>query len=585
MIGWLRLAGCGLAGLLLAACAMSPSAGDSTAPIPSSQPGTSVSARAVEPSATAAPTATLPPPSQHRIGIREVDGQAEFFDRWTDNKFVPRGANYAFVANKGGMTNQLLKVGIYDPARTRADFGRLSVAGYNTVRVFIDACAAGDGCIGAQDNQGLNPAYLDNLKDLLTAAKDARLFVLLTSADLPGQGGYTQEIKSAAGGSFGAQRSSYLLTPAGVQVTRRYWSDLLSGLEERRAPLDAVLGWELLDEEWLPNDQPPLSLAGGEVTTTTGSYEMSDPAQKQQMVADALRHYIREVRAEILGHDPTALVAMGFFAPGSDAARYVDTAALLETSDLDFFDFHAFPGTQPMDALASAFGMGGYQSKPILLGEYGAYRRLYGQIQPAARALSAWAADACSLGFDGWLHWSFNPAGEGVDNLTWGLTDENGYLLDLFAPRSQPDPCAALPVAGDNLAFGKPVDVSRYLAMELPEYAVDENDGSQWGSGALAPQWIEIDLQGTYNISEVRLMVAQWPAGSTLHRVLVRLRGSQEFLLVYEFEGVTKDGDWLVFTPPAPLENVEAIGIRTISSPSMVGWKEIQVRGVPSPPD
>jgi len=134
-------------------------------------------------------------------------------------------------------------------------------------------------------------------------------------------------------------------------------------------------------------------------------------------------------------------------------------------------------------------------------------------------------------------------------------------------------------VASDNLAFGKPVTVSGDLPAEMAEFAVDENDGSQWGSGALPPQWIEIDLQGVFRVSEVRLMVAQWPAGETLHRVLVRQHGSQDFLQVHEFNQFTQDGDWLVFRPEKPIEKVEAIRIRTVSSPSGVAWKEIQVSG------
>ncbi len=417
------------------------------------------------------------------------------------------------------------------------------------------------------------------MTDLIAAAKEAGLFLLLVSNDLPEQSDYTQEANSTAGSEIAAYRNAYFLTPAGTNAARRYWHDLLSGLIERDAMLDAVLGWELVNEAWLNSDQPPLSLSRGQVTTATGSYAMNDPAQKSRMISDGLVNYIAGVKAEILALDPTALVTMGFLAPASVPGRSADTAPLLDSADLDFFDFHAYPGARPLDELASAFGMGSYERKPVLLGEYGALRQVYDGLHTAARVLSAWTADACSLGFDGWMYWAYNPVGIGTAGRTWALTDEDGYLLELFAPDDQPDPCVPVRVASENLAFGKPVVASSYLPAELPEFAVDENDGSQWGSGASPPQWIEIDLLGTFRVSEIRLMVAQWPAGETLHRVLVQQRSSDDYLLAYEFNQSTQDGEWLIFRPAVPLENVESIRIRTINGPSWVGWKEIQVSG------
>src|SRR5690606_14509921 len=63
---------------------------------PSSEPSAATASLsdAVEPSASAAPASTPPPPAEHRIGIRVVDGRAEFFDRLTDERWVPRGFNH-----------------------------------------------------------------------------------------------------------------------------------------------------------------------------------------------------------------------------------------------------------------------------------------------------------------------------------------------------------------------------------------------------------------------------------------------------------------------------------------------------------
>jgi hypothetical protein len=113
---------------------------------------------------------------------------------------------------------------------------------------------------------------------------------------------------------------------------------------------------------------------------------------------------------------------------------------------------------------------------------------------------------------------------------------------------------------------------------------VDEDPATQWGAGASPVQWIEVDLQGTFTVMEIRLLAAQWPEGVTHHRLQVRASASGEFQTVHEFMGSTRDGDWLVFKPDSALQNVGQIRIQTVSSPSWVAWKEIQVKGETAQP-
>ncbi|MGB7874580.1 MAG: discoidin domain-containing protein [Anaerolineales bacterium] len=528
------------------------------------------------------PTTTDSPRSQaeHRIGIRQRNGIGEFYDKQTNEPFVPRGANYVFVPQGNGYTNLTLKVGVYDPQRTRGDFAMLASLGYNTVRVFLDQCNQGAGCIGDEDNVGLNPDYLDNITDMMSAGKETGIYILFTSNDLPDQGGYSEEANTGSGDTFAGYRNSYYLRPQAITATRRYWRDLLTELVERNAAFDAVLGWQLLNEQWMFRDQPPLSLTSGIVETTTGSYDMSDPDQKTLMVSEGIVYYIAQMKGEILMQDPTALVTMGFFVPEIAAPGwYVETASLLEKSELDFFDFHGYPGGPSLEEHVEHFGMIGYDAKPIIMGEYGAFRHIYSEIDSAARSLTSWVSESCQYGFDGWLYWTYYPANATVDDRTWGLVDEDDYLLNLFAPINQPDICVPVEVPNDNLAYGKPVTASRNLTEEPPSNAVDDNADTQWGAGADPVQWIQVDLQAVYRVTEIRLLVAQYPAGNTIHRVQVRASDSDEYRTVNEFNGSTGDNDWLVFEPDEPLDDVSQIRIQTISSPSWVAWKEIQVYG------
>ena len=82
----------------------------------------------------------------------------------------------------------------------------------------------------------------------------------------------------------------------------------------------------------------------------------------------------------------------------------------------------------------------------------------------------------------------------------------------------------------------------------------------------------------TGGLSGLGLLVAQWPAGNTVHRILVK-GSSGDYTTVHEFSGNTEEGDWLIFTPDAPIEDVQFVQLVTSVSPSWVDWKEIQVFG------
>ncbi len=577
MNGLLRLLVAGL-GLALAAC--SGLLDVPTEPAPTQPPDPTPEAT-VEP--TQRPTAPAP---EHRIAIRTVDGRAEFYDRQTGERFIPRGVNYQVrVSSQAGLEDRVFAVGVFDRAQLQQDFALLRARGFNTVRMFIDHCSLGSACIGRQGGSGLNPAYLDNLAAAMEVANEEGLTLLLTSNDLPAQGGYWEISNRGAGPSFAGYRNAHYLTEPGVEAAQRYWDDLLRGLRERQAPLDAVFAWSLLNEQWFFADQPPLSLESGEIITANGvSYDLGDPEQKRRMLADGVRFYIEQVRAVIMTHDPTALVTMGFFHPSfPNPARledgwYVDTAQLLLDSALDFFDFHTYPGVElSLPEYAENFGMIGYEARPIIMGEVGAFTHAYRFPDSAASVIQAWIAESCAYGWDGWLYWEFYRPPDSVGDATWGFLDQEAVMMEALAPAAHPDPCVADLGPGANLAFGRPVRASRFLAEELPEYAVDGGP-AQWGAGADAPQWIEVDLGAPAVVREIRLVVAQWPAGETVHQIWVRA-AEGSLRQVHEFRQATQEGDVLTFRPETELADVRFVRVITVSSPSWVAWHELEVLG------
>jgi hypothetical protein len=135
--------------------------------------------------------------------------------------------------------------------------------------------------------------------------------------------------------------------------------------------------------------------------------------------------------------------------------------------------------------------------------------------------------------------------------------------------------------AGANLAYGKQVSVSRYGQGFEPALAVDGNPETWWGASDFAPQWIQVDLGTPASIAQIRLMVSQSPSGQTEHRLLVKGAGTGgQFFLLHEFKGYTADQDALTYTPPAPLQNIQFVRVETVSSPSWVAWREIEVIAV-----
>jgi len=302
-------------------------------------------------------------------------------------------------------------------------------------------------------------------------------------------------------------------------------------------------------------------------------------------VADALAQYIATIREVILESDPHAKITMGFFAPefpnetGIGGRRFVDTAALVEREvPLDFWDIHAYPGDNLTFAqFMQNFGLENYTKKPVVLGEFGGFKSRYETVAAAARAAGAWMAGFCEQGVDGYLYWTLTDLPAELGDPTWGLLDGEGFMLDLFAPDNRPDPCVAPIVPSDNLAYGAAITASRQLPEELSSMAVDENTGTIWGAGAGPPQWIEIDLGEEQTISNIRLLTSQWPAGETIHEIRVRGDGAA-FEILHRFEGHTADQQWLAFNAERPLENIRYIRVTTLSSPSWVGWREIEVK-------
>jgi hypothetical protein len=536
--------------------------------------------------APAEPTSlpTPVPPPEHRIGIRVIDGEGEFYDRLTGQRFVPRGNNYIRLADQRSPSGQsfiyhsTFNVGQYDPDRYEMALRRMHADGYNVVRVFLNGNCVPD-CIGHPAG-GLSQAYVANLVDFLRRAQANQIYVILTTDAEPATEHYIDLLDTTWSPDFGGVNSSYLRA-GGILVGRQFWQDLINELLAQDAPLEAIFAYALRNELFFEANAGPLSLSAGTVSTADGqTYDMASAEDRQRMMDQNLTLWIDQIRAAILERDPTALVTVGFFPPDQpnpwpSAPRFIRTRAAIWDSSLDFIDLHPYPGGYGLEQLVENFGMSGMEAKPIIMGEFGASRFTYPSVAATARALHDWQVASCEFGFDGWLTWTWDT--DEQSDFYNALSDQ-GQINQALAPAVRPDPCqaAAFEFFETNLALGKPAYASRSLPSNPPDRAVNGSGDDWWGAGDFAPQWIEIDLGQPSTIRLFRLLTSQSPPGETRHQLLVGPTPDQLYLL-YTFEGPTADLQTLEFAPNEPVADVRYVRVVTRISPSWVGWREIEV--------
>jgi F5/8 type C domain-containing protein len=567
--------------LALAGCTV---VAPSTAP-PSSTPASPSAITSTAP-ATDGPTpvgsipsasAALGEPPPHLIGVRQAAGHGELYDVATGQPFIARGVNLLRLEQFGPNLYDTLFGARYDAAWVDAKLAALAGLGYNTVRVFLDLCK--DDCI-ALSAGGLSPAYLDHVADFLGRTRAHGIFVVPTSNDLPDTGDYGLAPPCCT--PFGGYRNSHYLSPAGHAAAERYWTDIVGGLLERGAATDAVLAWELVNEQFVLTDAPPLSLAAGLVETADGqAWDMASGQQRKDMVESNFVAFADRLRTAIRRLDPSALVTVGYFAPNEPIVwrpgdnRLVLTRAVLERSTLDLVDLHAYPGgsLNVADHLTQ-YGASADVAKPLLMGEMGAFKFQYATPAAGAAGLVGWQVESCHQ-FSGWLLWREADA----DVEVWGGSQDGAVIDNALSPQARPDPCDPGLLMPTNLAANGSVRASNETADSPASNAIDGAPGTVWIAGAGPPQWIEIDLGQPSDVASIELVVAQSPSGPTRHRILVGARRT-DLREVAFLRGPTADGQTLTVDVNAELGRaVRFVRVETSVSPSWVAWREIRVYG------
>jgi hypothetical protein len=393
----------------------------------------------------AAPAAAAVP--QHRIGVRVVGGDGEFFDRRGGAKFVPRGSTYLRRGWRDVGGGRLIShqatfdVGVYDAVAAESALAAMHAQRYNVVKVFLDAACVRT-CLGDATTALLSFDYLTNVLDFLRRAKANDLQVVLAIDEPPWGTTWNAQVGAPFDGF-----NAWYLTRAGVEGFSAFWRTFAATLAALRAPLDAVWAYELGGETWFQADREPLSRRSGNVTTANGqTYDLADAAQREELLAAGLAHFTERVRTAIRSVDPTVLVTMGVIAPTSPHrwrpgdTRIALPLAALERTTLDFVDLHVYPGWDlPLPLFAENVGLRPSR-KAIIVGELGAYHFAFPTVDAAAAGLASWQAESCAYGIDGWLLWTWDTPTPAEPRM-WAAAAENGHLAQALGPRTRPNPC------------------------------------------------------------------------------------------------------------------------------------------------
>lgn len=139
---------------------------------------------------------------------------------------------------------------------------------------------------------------------------------------------------------------------------------------------------------------------------------------------------------------------------------------------------------------------------------------------------------------------------------------------------------AQAPGGRTNLALGRAASASASLHGATPDKALDGDGDTLWSAGTSPPSWIQIDLGATVRVAEVQLMVSQFPAGITHHRLSCATSVNGTGRVLAEVTGPTNDMNVLSVKLDAPAL-CRIIRIDTVSGPSWVAWREIEVFGQP----
>jgi len=149
-----------------------------------------------------------------------------------------------------------------------------------------------------------------------------------------------------------------------------------------------------------------------------------------------------------------------------------------------------------------------------------------------------------------------------------------GWLLDYLR-----DPLSEAAIGPLNLALAATAKASS-ATTQSPASNVNDASPAHWNAAGVPPQYVQLGLDEPGTIQRFVLVVAQDPAGGSVHELWVRKVGGK-LERVHVFEGVTGEGNVLVFEPAEPIMDVDLVRVVTteLAGGLWPAWHEIELIG------
>lgn len=348
-----------------------------------------------------------------------------FVEGATGRPFVPRGFNYIRLFPR--RSHNTFDPEHYDAEALEEALERWSRDGFNAVRVFLNCHAPVVGTIAKPGQEGLSESYLANVADFLDRARKHQIAVMLCTESFPRVSPYRDTLVPADA-TLDEANACYLAA-GHVEAKARFLQDLIRGLHAARPEcLAAIFSYDL-QNEFCYHGGPPFTLASGAVRSASGkTYALPD--QRQDLADEGAIYFINRMVDAIHEVHPSALVsasvftyaAVGRSGPGDFRVKQAGwqnripfrPLAILK-SKADFLDLHFYSPDadawqrdlesvefERVKRLASQTG------KPMIVGEFGAFKHVFSSLEPAAAWIGTWASLFPQNGFAGWLYWTYD---------------------------------------------------------------------------------------------------------------------------------------------------------------------------------
>lgn len=394
-----------------------------------------------------------------------------FIDSSTQKKFVPHGYNYTKTTTIGTCANvhSTFNVGVYSATQADAYLAQAAYDGFNMVRIFIDPgddyygvpCRASTGqygIAGPKTSSGLYRPYLDNVADFVARARAKKVYVIPVFPFIPQNAQYVN-LAIANQLPNVENLNAYYLSPGFITAKAAYLRDFITALRgyDNGTLLSTIFAYELENEVFLLGNAKPFSMASGSVLTADGlRYDMAQPAARQQAADANVVNWANQLAATVRAADPLTMVSASVFtyaavglsgpnglAPDARADKWFPARpiTLRLYSTLDYTDLHLYPlgsayqgVTLPAglaaDLQSSEFPSMNKTSRPLFMGEFGAFKSKYPSIIDAALAMGTFRDAAYAQGFAGSLFWTWNNLNQ---TELWHGAEQGGAINGVLA--------------------------------------------------------------------------------------------------------------------------------------------------------